>query len=398
MRISMFHKGVGFSIGLKTFVKVLAALFPVLLAAYFWVYPSHAASLFDDDFEGDFIGEWTDWDDMNCDRGVVISTDYAHSGAFSLSADRSGAAPACTDQIRSITGHYDADTVQISWWMLATETNITTSSLIFYGDDATGAGVGGVNMVAEDFRLSGGTVILDNTVADNTWYRIDWRYDTSTDCQTAKINSGAWATPECGMDTGEYISRVRYKAAGSVSTITYIDQLLLTTSSGAGAGVLPPEFDAFFADPSLSIADIIADYPSHDDVYGACDFWTDGFDCLWTWIEYAVVPVQNELGGLLQEPLETMITRWPWAYVSVPFREIQEGLTSGDCPFEESLLGGTFMGSALPEVDLCVWADDIGFDELMDDHPWSEGMIISSIYLMLGVTLFKIGQTFLMGE
>jgi len=401
MRVSFFHKGVGLSLNLKTIIKVLAPLAVVGWAVYFWVYPTHAYSLFDDDFEGEFVGDWADWNTPDCSRGVALSTDFAAQGFWSLSADRSAAGAAgCTDQIRSVTGHHEYEIVRIRFDILATETNILNAGLTFYEDEASGAGIGGVKIQAEDIELSGGTTVLAG-ITDGTWYAVEYYVNFVTGCQSARVNEGAWATEECGI-TETYVSRVRFKAGGSVNTIAYVDDLRLTFGKvGIGDGgvgdALPPEFDIWTDNP-LSIGDVIADYPSHDDIYGSCDFWIDGLTCVWTWISYAIVPVENELAGLLGVPITTLVTRWPWSYISVPYARMQDGLITGACPFGESLLGGTLLGSSLPEIDMCEWFDEANFDDLMADHPWVEGVFISGIYLALGLMLWQRARGFLTQE
>jgi len=398
MRISLFHKGVGVTAKLTSLIKILGAIALIGWGLYLWAYPTHAATLFDDDFEGGvYRGEWADQDSMTCDRGVALTTEEASHGYWSLTADRTGVAPDCTDQLRSELGIYDSDIVQVSFSLRATETDATIIGVRFSDSEDPFSSFGGVKISGEDLELTGGTTI-QAAVTDNTWYRIDWRVDFTTGCQTARVDGGSFVTPECGI-TEENLAHIRYTVSGSVSSIAYLDNIILSGfSSTSGADVLPPEFDSFIPDDPISVGDVIADYPSHDDVYGQCDFWGfdagDGLACVWTYIEYALVPESQSLAGLLAAPVQTLATRWPFSYVSQPINAIQTGLSSGECPFPP-ILGVEFFGSTLPEVDFCAWIDDASIVDYVTNNTWAEAVIIYSIYLALGLHLWRRAESFL---
>jgi len=403
-RISVNHKGIGLSVKLTALVKILAACSVLGWAFYFWVYPTHAATLFDDDFEGEYNGEWNDADSMTCDRGVTLTTDTSDHGFWSLSADRTGAAPACTDQLRTELGIYSSEVVQVSFSIGATETNITRGSLYFSDSEAPFTAFGGVKIQSEDIELSGGTTI-EAGATDNTWYRVDWKIDFTTGCQTARVNGGSWATPECGI-TQQNVAHARLAAVGSVSTIVYIDNILLVGMSAAlDGGILPPEFDNYIGGTPLSVQDVIDDYPTHDDIYGSCSIWAgifsgssgDGMACIWSWIQYAIIPAEGSLTGLLAATIGTLTTRWPFAYLSEPITAITEGFDNNECPLPV-FLGQEFMGTTLPEFDLCQLVEDAGYTDYFLDNIWAEAMIIYAIYAGLGYMLYKRAERFLTGD
>jgi len=404
IRLSTHFKGVGLSLTLTTIVKVLFGLLCVGLLAYFTAYPTHAATLFDDDFEGNYNGEWYDVLTANCERGVVLSTDYASHGVWSLSADRTGAAPNCTEQYRSELGIYDQDIVQVSFSVLATETNISRGSVYFSDSEDPFVEFGGVKISSEDIVMTGGTVVK-TPIVDATWYRVDYRVDFTTGCQTARVDGGAWATPECGI-TATNLAHLQFGAVGTISTVLYLDNVLLSTyTSGVAEGVLPPEFDYFLGTEPADIGDIISGYPSHDDIYGTCSIWAgiflgssgDGMACIWSWIQYAVIPENESLSGLLATVFGTLTTRWPFSYISAPITTITENFHNDECPLPV-FLGQEFMGTTLPEFDLCTLIDDAGYADYMLANIWAEAMIIYAIYVGAGYMLYKRAEQFLTGD
>jgi len=398
-RFSFFHKGIGISMKLETVVKVLGVIALTAWGLYFWAYPSHAMSLFDDSFESDGLrGTWEDY--AGCTRGVVQSTDFATHGYWSLSADRTGAEPNCTNQLRTGLGTYSGNTIYLNFDMMATEVNVTIAGVEFLDD--TGDAITHAYFQADNIDLDSN----DIGVVDNTWYNIRTVVDFVTGCSTSSVDGGSWTTPACGI-TGDNIAQFRVFAAGTISTILYVDDLSLIASDlvlGSGE-TLPSEFDEFLGGTPLSISDIIDNYPTHDDIYGSCSIWGgifsgstgDGAACIWSWIQYAFTPAEGSLEGLLAATIGTLTTRWPFSYIMVPITTFTDNFHNDECPLPV-FLGQEFMGTTLPEFDICTMIDDADYTSFFLDNVWAEAMIIYAIYVGLAVMLFRRAKDFLTGD
>jgi len=99
--------------------------------------------------------------------------------------------------------------------------------------------------------------------------------------------------------------------------------------------------------------------PSHDDVYGACDFFSlaatqgDGLDCLWSWIQYAVWPPAEGFIDLVSQPLNTLQTRWPLVYLTSFYGAAVDGINGlSSCPLPV-LTGNSYGGTTLPTITPC---------------------------------------------
>jgi len=372
---------------------------------FFTAFPSHAAgSEWIDNFENDSSVMTNDWTNRaSCTRNVALSSDESISGDWSLTFDRTGASPACTDQENLALSDIDGDIITGDYWIRATETNVTNIAINFYdGIDL----VAGQKISTGNFYLSGGTTVMTG-LDDDTWYHIGWYFDKASACTSAKVINGTneYATAECGS-TGTVIDNLNVRAGGTVSTIVYIDNM--SVSAASESFELPNSFSDIFGDES-NVGTILADYPSHDDVYGACSIWggifsgstDDGAACIWTWIQYALVPEDFSVAGLLASPVRMLESRWPFTYITVPLNAIGTGLDNGDCPFTEQLFTDDleFNGSTvtIPDFDVCDIFETPDLAAGFAAHTTAQSAVVAFIYVSLGVLIWKKSDDFMRG-
>lgn len=141
--------------------------------------------------------------------------------------------------------------------------------------------------------------------------------------------------------------------------------------------------------------------PSHDTVYGACDFFSlaasqgDGLDCLWTWIQYAIFPPENYFFDYLRAPIEVLKTRWPFVYIT----NIKDSILAGfggeasTCPMP-SIFDATFLGQSVPEVDLCDWFSSVS--GYFTANQTAEDIAITVVYILLAVGVWNLAKKFLL--
>jgi len=121
--------------------------------------------------------------------------------------------------------------------------------------------------------------------------------------------------------------------------------------------------------------DAVAALPSHDTVYGACDWWgstsVDGLPCLWTWVQYIVVPPEETAFNFLQAPFNAIATRWPFVYLTNIYTSLSVGIeSSSSCPLP-SLFTPTddYNGVNIATLDTCDFFD--GVAAAIDDSSYA---------------------------
>jgi len=184
------------------------------------------------------------------------------------------------------------------------------------------------------------------------------------DCSTGlTYGFGGLPDPMFGLvfPTGTY--RIRGQATfstgtGDLSAWTTFTMNLMPVGGGGGGS-----WGGDDAGGHEDWTDFFDGVPTHDDIYGACNFFSwdtnagDGLDCLWSWIQYAIFPPAEATFDYISRPINTLASRWPFFYMTHAYSVIMGNITTDvACPMPE-LLGGTYEGQTLPTVDVCDWTE-----------------------------------------
>lgn len=191
-------------------------------------------------------------------------------------------------------------------------------------------------------------------------------------------------------------ARATFTATGSYTTENEFTVDTLAPWAGGGGG---GSWDGQGNDDWDGWDTFFDGVPSHDTVYGACDFFSlastqgDGLDCLWSWIQYAVWPPQDYLFDYITAPLDTLSTRWPFVYITNIISEVESGVTgTGTCPLP-TLFGGTFLGQSVSSVNLCTWfSSTSGY---FTANQSAEDTFEVVIWLVFAVAVFERAKHFL---
>jgi len=374
--LSFFHRGFGFRLPLVKVAKVLAVLVPLSWIFYFSLYPAHA-------------------------EGLPIF----EAAENPTSTTSFGGATFYNDQAAAIIWQPSVSACLSSVTVKIARTNNPTDYLRLEFRSYSGSGdpdVGGASAVD----------ILGSTVsAYPSFEYLDFAFPTcipvveGEEYSVVLKRTGSWdSTNYYTMYyelnyTGTDILEKWVSTGGSWATSTTRGWAMIgygyTTDTS-----LPSSIDGAFGDTALSTGDLIDNYPSHDTQYGACDFWGsaagDGLECVFSWVKYALFPVDNSLTGALFAPVETLAGRWPFAYIAAPINAFFTGFENGACPFPAGgFAGGEYDGFQTDNLDFCDLLDTADFDGLIEDYPWQINAIVMVIYFWLGFYLFKIARDFL---
>jgi len=151
----------------------------------------------------------------------------------------------------------------------------------------------------------------------------------------------------------------------------------------------------------------ISTYPTHDTVYGACDWWGssagDGLPCLWTWFAYAVFPDSTQFRNVLATPIGVLTTRWPFAYIFNPINTLINAIENGGdvCPIPAifpdtmELFGNTV---ELPEdFSLCTAFDNADASTVIAANAYASNVLLMALYVMFAMLWFDMARRFLRG-
>jgi len=183
--------------------------------------------------------------------------------------------------------------------------------------------------------------------------------------------------------SGDYRIRVRAQFTGEAWSAysSYTEFTVANTPFGGGGGGSWGGGTADSGDGSSEDwNDFFDGVPTHDDQFGACDFWgsdaTDGLPCLWSWVRYALIPPADATFNFIKRPFDVLMTRWPLSYVTTTWDSLLVGLSGdGDCPIPTFLAADPDMlGEDLPMVDVCGWLDPIG--TYIDDSAFASAAFV----------------------
>jgi len=170
------------------------------------------------------------------------------------------------------------------------------------------------------------------------------------------------------FENGCYRMKVRSKV-GSGSYGSYTSTATFTVGSlpvgGGGGGSWGDDDEGGAAGQGTWQTELDA-VPSHDTVYGACDFWGstsgDGIECLWSWIKYFIFP-PADVGVIdfLSLPMQTLGSRWPFVYFTTFVARWQAAISGdGDCPLPSFFTAtDDYAGVNIPTFNACTPADQI---------------------------------------
>lgn len=213
---------------------------------------------------------------------------------------------------------------------------------------------------------------------EGTTSQSSFRVDDAGECDTG-MYYGIGGLPDPRLPhiftSGNYRIRLRTTFDGVTFSdwTSYVEFGVGNDPFGGGGGGSWGGGDADSGDGSSEDWNSFFDgVPTHDDIYGACKFLGfdagvsendtgDGLPCLWSWVRYALIPPAEATFNFVKRPFDTLMTRWPIAYVTTTWTQLEIGLAGdGECPIPEFFAGGNDMfGDDLPTVDACGWLDPI---------------------------------------
>lgn len=162
-----------------------------------------------------------------------------------------------------------------------------------------------------------------------------------------------------------------------------------------GTGNRPPSSVIENSDED-ALSDLIASYPSHDDVVGACnnDTFGDYFACLFSYIQYWLMPASTEFGNLFQAPRDILMQKWPFGYIVNPVDAFASALSYGDntCPLP-NIPSSTWGGYTFQAIDVCDIIDDLDTENLLND--FAINFIVSALWVSFGLTWLGMAKKFL---
>jgi len=398
---------------LKLAAFSMGCLLSLSVILFFTAFPSHAAgSDWVDNMEDDSSVMTNNWANHNIctpNTNVVLSSDEAVSGDWSLSWQRNATIGSCTSQKNTALSSVSGDIITGDFWLRSNDTDAQASVNFL---DSSGDLVMTMGFDTGSIEVCSSTI--ESYDAD-TWYHIGWYYDTQAEVGSARVINGSnvyempgGVEPCSGATTDGNVSELRLVASGGTGAqaILYLDNMSVNAADESFE--LPDNFTDLFGEES-NVGSILADYPSHDDVYGACSIWggifsgstDDGAACIWTWIQYALVPEDFSVVGLLASPVRMLESRWPFTYITVPLNAIGVGLDNGDCPFTEQLFTDDFdlNGSTvtIPDFDICDIFETPDLAAGFAAHTTAQSAVVALIYVSLGVLMWKKADDFMRG-
>lgn len=183
---------------------------------------------------------------------------------------------------------------------------------------------------------------------------------------------------------------------GDWSAVSSFDTGVLPYGGGGGGSWGPgdggfDEWDDFFGDSSTA-------YPPP-----TCQIFSftwdsgtdgDGMTCVWSWTKWLVVPPSDAFFNFVSQPLRMLSTRWPFHYITTVVTEVQVGWSQAEsCPLP-TYAGGTFMGSAVPEIDACDWFDQL--EATVEANSTVENILVTVIWFGVALGSVFMAKRFLL--
>jgi len=189
--------------------------------------------------------------------------------------------------------------------------------------------------------------------------------------------------------------------AGPPSNTVDLTITASTPGGGGGSGgdgTVPDDIVDLFGGGPADITAWATAYPSHDSLYGSCDFWTDAMGCLWSWVEYAYIPDSGSFTNILAGPFGLLITRWPFAYVLVPLHSFLAGVDSGTnvCPIPDQF-GYTVLGLTTPTFSICDIMDTYSPASQIAANAYMAFVFLTCVWLSFAMLWWRMAQRFLHG-
>jgi len=220
-----------------------------------------------------------------------------------------------------------------------------------------------------------------------------------------------WGYGGFGADVGTFLPAGEYELIaqaefdgfelGTASSSVFITIVGTTPGGGGGSGgdgTVPDDIVDLFGGGPADITAWATAYPTHDDLYGACDFWTDAMGCLWSWIEYAYIPDSGSFTNILAGPFGLLITRWPFAYVLVPMNAFLSGMNSGTnvCPIPDQF-GYSVLGLTTPTFSICDIMDTYSPASQIAANAYMAFVFLTCVWLSFAMLWWRMAQRFLHG-
>lgn len=410
-RISFFHKGFGFSFNLKTIAKIIIPAAILAWGTYLTINPTKAAvSDWNVDFGDYTLGTCNGQNDWTCPATAaqIVNTAFVGQKTLQITEASNTATYDPGSKMSDIADNFlisgkwsETDASDEGRFLFQDSSNSTVFLVEFSGStsngfggftnsiDVIGKGVDSGNteittIVSHDvgsYRLmieyrAGGT---EFRVSEEFGTRTNWLegYSCGGDCIPKRL-----VASRVGSPTGP----MKLNILSIVANTDFFDPDILPLGSD-----LDPLFNP---DGAPSFPAIINGYPSHDEIYGACDDLLS-LSCLLSWVKYFFIPETQEMRGLLTTPMQGLLQAWPFSYISVPVDAIVDGFQTGTCPFSENIFGQTYGSYTIPSFDPCDTLDDANFDGIFAARPVVETLVVSTIYLALGLGLWKMAASFL---